>query len=326
MMAGAGIVPGPLTRADDMGLDNVLAGLAHAEQNWGEGFKAPTLIKRLVAQGRTGKVAGQGFFAYPQPDAGDQAETVLLETRGDIAIAWLAAKPVNPISPALVRDLRAVHAKIDADAAIKVLILASSTNAIFSAGADLKAFAAMNREETAEHVDNTNAMMRALETGRVVTIAAVNGAALGGGCELAMSADIRLAGESASFGQPEISLGILPGFGGTQRMPRLIGKSAAFELIATGDSIDAWRAAELGLVNNVFPDHELFDAAIALAERLAKQAPLAINAIKKMLDDETLEADIAKEREAFVAAMETADAKEGVGAFLQKRAPRFTGQ
>jgi enoyl-CoA hydratase/carnithine racemase len=169
-------------------------------------------------------------------------------------------------------------------------------------------------------------MMRALETGRVVTIAAVNGAALGGGCELAMSADIRLAGESASFGQPEISLGILPGFGGTQRMPRLIGKSAAFELIATGDSIDAWRAAELGLVNNVFPDHELFDAAIALAERLAKQAPLAINAIKKMLDDETLEADIAKEREAFVAAMETADAKEGVGAFLQKRAPRFTGQ
>jgi enoyl-CoA hydratase/3-hydroxyacyl-CoA dehydrogenase len=309
-----------------MGLDNVLAGLQHAEQQWGEGFAPPTLLKRLVAQGRTGKAAGQGFFAYPQPDDGDQTETVLLETRDGVAIAWLAAKPVNPISPALVRDLRAVHAKVEADDAIKVLILASSTNAIFSAGADLKAFAAMNSDETAEHTDNTNAMMRGLETGRVVTIAAVNGAALGGGCELTMSTDIRLAGESASFGQPEISLGILPGFGGTQRMPRLIGKSAAFELITTGDSINAWRAAELGLVNNVFPDHELFDGAIALAERIAGQAPLAIRAIKQMLDDETIEADIAREREAFVAAMATADAKEGVGAFLQKRAPRFTGQ
>jgi enoyl-CoA hydratase/3-hydroxyacyl-CoA dehydrogenase len=326
MMLGASVVPGPLARADEMGLDNVLAGLTHAEQQWGEGFAAPTLLKRLVAQGRTGKAAGQGFFVYPQPDSGDQTETVLLETRGDFAIAWLAAKPVNPISPALVRDLRAVHAKVDADQAIKVLIIASSTNVIFSAGADLKAFAAMTSEETAEHTDNTNAMMRALETGRVVTIAAVGGAAFGGGCELTMACDVRLAGESAIFGQPEIDLGILPGFGGTQRMPRLIGKAAAFELIATGDAINAWRAFELGLVNNVYPDHELFDAATALASRIAGQAPLAIQAIKKMLDDDTLEADIAKERDAFVAAMATADAKEGVGAFLQKRAPKFTGQ
>jgi enoyl-CoA hydratase/3-hydroxyacyl-CoA dehydrogenase len=326
MMTGAGVVPGPLARADEMGLDNVVAALQHAREQWGEGFECPTLIKRLVAQGRTGKAAGQGFFAYPQPDAGDQAETVLLETRGAVAIAWLAAKPVNPISPALVRDLTAVHKKVEANNDIKVMILASSTNAIFSAGADLKAFAAMSKEETAEHVDNTNAIMRALETGRVVTIAAINAAAFGGGCELAMSADIRLAGESASFGQPEINLAILPGFGGTQRMPRLIGKSAAFDLITTGDSINAWRAYELGLVSNVLPDHELFDAAIKLAERLAAQAPLAISAIKKMLDDDTLEAGIAKEREAFIAAMETADAKEGVTAFLQKRTPRFTGQ
>ncbi|MGH2906207.1 MAG: enoyl-CoA hydratase-related protein [Solirubrobacterales bacterium] len=326
MMTGAGIVPGPLTRADDMGLDNVLAALAHAREQWGEGFEAPTLIKRLVAQGRTGKAAGQGFFAYPQPDADEQTETVLLETRGSVAIAWLAAKPVNPISPDLVRDLTAVHAKVDADESIKVLVIASSTIAIFSAGADLKAFAAMTSDETGAHVDNTNAVMRGLEKGRVVTIAAVGGAALGGGCELAMSADIRLAGESASFGQPEISLGILPGFGGTQRMPRLIGQSAAFDLIATGESIGAWRAAELGLVSEVFPDHELFDAAIKLAEQLAARPPLAIGHIKRLLDDESLDAGIAAEREAFVAAMDSADAKEGVAAFLQKRAPRFTGQ
>ncbi len=326
MMTGAGIVPGPLTRADDMGLDNVLAALAHAREQWGEGFEAPTLIKRLVAQGRTGKAAGQGFFAYPQPDADEQTETVLLETRGSVAIAWLAAKPVNPISPDLVRDLTAVHAKVDADESIKVLVIASSTIAIFSAGADLKAFAAMTSDETGAHVDNTNAVMRGLEKGRVVTIAAVGGAALGGGCELAMSADIRLAGESASVGQPEISLGILPGFGGTQRMPRLLGQSAAIDLIATGESIGAWRAAELGLVSEVFPDHELFDAAIKLAEQLAARPPLAIGHIKRLLDDESLDAGIAAEREAFVAAMDSADAKEGVAAFLQKRAPRFTGQ
>lgn len=326
MMTGAGIVPGPLTRADEMGLDNVLAALEHAEQKWGAGFKPPTLIRRLVAQGRTGKAAGQGFFAYPQPDEGEQTETVLLETRGRVAIAWLAGKPVNSISPDLVRDVRAVHAKVEADKNIRALVIASSTMTIFSAGADLKAFATMTPEQTAEHVDNTNAMMRALETGRVITIAAVNGAALGGGCELAMSANVRIAGESASFSQPEIGLGILPGFGGTQRLPRLVGKTTTFDMITTGDSIGAWHAAEIGLVNDVAADHELFDAAIAYAERIAAQPPRAIAQIKKLLDDDTLETGIAAERTAFVDSMYSADAIEGVAAFLQKRAPNFTGE
>ncbi|MFY9489037.1 MAG: enoyl-CoA hydratase-related protein [Solirubrobacterales bacterium] len=326
MMTGAGVVPGPLTRADDLGLDNILAGLEHGATQWGAGFDPPVLLRRLVAQGRTGKASGQGFFAYPQPDAGDQTETVWLETRGSVAIAWLAAKPVNPISPDLVRDLKAVHQRVEADDSVRAMVIASSTLAIWSAGADLKAFAKMTSDEVGRHVDNTNDLMRGFERGNTVTIAAVNGAALGGGCELAMSADIRLAGESASFGQPEIALGILPGFGGTQRLPRLIGKGAAFELIASGDSIDAWRAVELGLVNRVLPDHELFDAAIAMAERLAEQAPLAIAQIKRTLDDPTLDAGIAREREAFVESMATEDAKEGVAAFLQKRAPKFRGK
>lgn len=326
MMAGAAVVPGPLTRADEMGLDNVLAALEHGVSEWGAAYAPPVLLRRLVAQGRLGKQSGQGFFAYPRPDAGDQAETVLLETRGAVAIAWLAQKPVNPISPALVRDLRAVHQRVEADASIRALVIASSTLAIWSAGADLKAFAAMSPEETEAHVDNTNALMRGMETGSTVTIACINGAALGGGCELAMSTDLRLAGESASFGQPEIGLGILPGFGGTQRLPRLVGKGAAFELIAAGDSIDAWRAAELGLVNHVVPDHELFDAALALAQRVASQAPVAIGHIKRLLDDPALDAGIAAEREAFLAAMQSEDAREGVAAFLQKRAPKFSGR
>lgn len=325
MMMGAAVIPGPLARADEMGLDNVLAALKSGVEQWGSAYEPPALIKRLVAQGRTGKAAGQGFFAYPRPDDGEQTETVLLETRGNVAIAWLAQKPVNPISPALVRDLTAVHAKVEADDHVRALVIASSTNAIWSAGADLKAFAAMNPEETEQHVDNTLAMMRGLEKGRTVTIAAVNGAALGGGCELAMSADVRIAGESASFGQPEIALGILPGFGGTQRLPRLVGKGVAFELIAAGDQIDAWRALETGLVNQVVPDHELIDSAVRLAERLAAAAPLAIGYIKDVLDDPSLDAGIAREREAFLAAMKTNDAREGVAAFIQKRAPKFSG-
>lgn len=325
MITGAAIAPGPLTRADEMGLDNILAALEHGVTEWGQAYTPPVLLRRLVAQGRLGKLAGEGFFPYPRPDAGEQAEMVLLETRGPVAIAWLAQPPVNPISPALVRDLRAVHERVEADESVRALVIASSTLAIWSAGADLKAFAAMTPEETEAHVDNTNALMRGLEQGSTVTIACVNGAALGGGCELAMSADLRLAGESASFAQPEIGLGILPGFGGTQRLPRLVGKGAAFELIAAGDAIDAWRAAELGLVNQVLPDHELFDAALALAERMAAQAPLAIGQIKQMLDDPALDAGLAAERSAFLGVMQSDDAREGVTAFLRKRAPHFTG-
>jgi enoyl-CoA hydratase/3-hydroxyacyl-CoA dehydrogenase len=326
MMTGAGIAPGPLVRADDAGLDNILQGLEYAQQQWGEGFAPPTLLKRLVAQGRLGKKTGQGFFAYPQPDGGEQTENVLLETRGPVAIAWLAQQPVNPISPELVRDLQGTYDRVNADASIRTLVIASSTNAIFSAGADLKAFSKMSVGEAGTHLDNTNKIFRDLEKGRLVTIACINGAALGGGCELTMACNLRIAGESASFGQPEISLGILPGFGGTQRLPRLIGKTAAFELMTTGDTIDAWRAAELGLVNHVAADHELFDSTISLAERLAAQAPIAIQEIKGCLDDPTLDDGIAREREAFVRAFGSEDAREGVGAFLQKRAPRFTGK
>jgi enoyl-CoA hydratase/3-hydroxyacyl-CoA dehydrogenase len=323
MMLGAGIVPGPLAQADALGLDNALAALEHAETQWGEGFKAPTLLKRLVAQGRTGKAAGQGFFAYPQIE-GDQKEGVLLEKRGKVAIAWLKIKPVNPVGEALLTGLKAAHDEVEADPEIKSLVIASANDAIFSAGADLKAFVSVDADGVGALIDQTNDLFRALETGRVTTIAAVNGAAFGGGCELAMSANVRLAGESASFGQPEIKLGIIPGFGGTQRLPRLVGKAAAFDIIASGEAISAWRAADLGLVSDVVPDHELFDAAIALAEELANQPQAAVGQIKGLLDDPTFLEGLNRERDAFVEAFKSPDGQEGVAAFLQKRPPNFT--
>jgi enoyl-CoA hydratase/3-hydroxyacyl-CoA dehydrogenase len=321
MMMGAGIVPGPLAQADAMGLDNALAALEHAKGQWGEGFEPPTLLKRLVAQGRSGKAKGQGFFAYPQVEFPEDGG-VALEKRGKVAIAWLKVKPVNPVGETLIRGLAAAHEAACADHEIKSLLIASANNAIFSAGADLKAFASV--DDVGSVIDQTNELFRRLETGRVTTIAVVNGMALGGGCELAMSANVRLAGESASFGQPEINLGLVPGFGGTQRLPRLVGQALAFELIAGGDSISAWRALEAGLVSDVLPDHELFDAALALAEQLAGQAQGAIGQIKSLLDDPTLSDGLARERDAFVAAFGSADGKEGVTAFLQKRPPKFT--
>lgn len=321
MMMGAGIVPGPLAQADAIGLDNALKALESAEQQWGEGFRPPTLLKRLVAQGRTGKASGQGFFAYPQVEFPEDGG-VALEKRGKVAIAWLKVKPVNPVGESLLTGLKAAHDAAEADPEIKSLVIASANNAIFSAGADLKAFASIDDVGTV--LDETNAVFRALGTGRVTTIAAVNGMALGGGCELALAANVRLAGESASFGLPEVTLGILPGFGGTQRLPRLVGGALAFEMISSGEAISAWRALEAGLVTDVLPDHELFDAAIALAEQIAGQAQGAIGLIKEVLDDPTLMDGIARERAAFVSAFNSPDGKEGVAAFLQKRPPNFT--
>jgi enoyl-CoA hydratase/3-hydroxyacyl-CoA dehydrogenase len=330
MMMGAGIVPGPLAQADALGLDNALQALESAREQWGEGFTPPVLLRRLVAQGRTGRAAGQGFFAHPrvegeQPGFDEEAGGVLLEKRGRVAIAWLKVKPVNPVGGPLLRGLQAVYRAAEADPEIKSLVIASANNAIFSAGADLKAFGSVAEEGGVGAVlDETNGAFRELETGRLTTIAAVNGMALGGGCELATIANIRIAGESASFGLPEINLGIFPGFGGTQRLPRLIGTTAAFEMISTGDQISAWRALELGLVADVVPDHELFDAALRLAERMAGQPQAALRQVKGLLDDPALTDGIARERDGFVAAFDSPDGREGVTAFLQKRRPKFT--
>jgi enoyl-CoA hydratase/3-hydroxyacyl-CoA dehydrogenase len=326
MALGAGIAPGPFARADDMGLDVVLQTLEWAKGEWGEAFEPPALLRRLVAQGRLGKKTGQGFYAYPQPDAGEQLENVLFESRGPVAVAWLDRKPVNPLSPNLIADLRAVHEKVEADEEIRVLVIASANTAIFSAGADLKAFSEFDEGGVETLVTDAHAVFRALETGNTLTIAAVGGAALGGGCELALACDLRVASESASFGLPEITLGIVPGFGGTQRLRRIVGQSKALALMATGDSIGAWEALECGLADEVVVDHELFDAALRLAERLAGQAPLAVRQLKRLADDSALDADLERERRAFVEIFQTADAAEGIGAFLQKRKPSFSGK
>ena len=262
----------------------------------------------------------------PRPDAGWDEGPVKLETRGAIAIAWLDRPPANSLSPDAIAALRRVWDHVDGAAELRVLVIASANPKLFCAGADIKAFTTLDEAGGRALVDAAHDVFRAFERSSVVTIAAVNRLAFGGGCELAMACDIRIAGESASFGQPEIKLGIIPGFGGTQRLPRLVGVAKALEMNLTGDPISAAEAARCGLVNRVVPDAELLDVALEWAGRLAVQAPLAVAQIKRVSAQRDLDAGIAAEKDAFGAIFASEDAKEGISAFLEKRAAQFLGR
>ena len=330
MMAGAGLDPRrglfpPFMRADMTGLDVVLEKLEQAQETHGERFAPPTVLRRLVAQGRLGQKSGQGFYAYPQADAEQPGEVITLETRGDVAIAWLANGQMNSIAPQVIRDLGAVW-QAAKDGGVRALVLASANPLLYSAGADIKAFTQMDEAGGVELLDRAHALLRELGTERVATIAAVNGLAFGGGCELAMACDVRIAARSALFGQPEIKLGIIPGFGGTQRLPRLVGQSKALEMNMVGDAIGADEAYEFGLVNDVVVDHELLDTALRWARKLAGQAPLALAEIKRVSAKGDLDEGIEAEKQAFARAFASEDAREGISAFLGKRQPAWTGR
>jgi enoyl-CoA hydratase / 3-hydroxyacyl-CoA dehydrogenase len=331
MMAGAGLDPRrgllpPFMRADVEGLDTVLERMESAQEKFGERFTPPTILRRLVAQGRLGQKRGQGFYAYPQPDDEQPAEVIKLETRADgVAIAWLANGQMNSISPQVAGDLEKVWAKIKG-AGVRALVIASSNPFLYSAGADIKAFTTMDAAAGETLIHETHALFKELGEGSVATIAAVNGLAFGGGCELAMACDVRIAARSALFGQPEIKLGIIPGFGGTQRLPRLVGANKALELNLVGDPLLADEAFEFGLVNRVVEDHELLDTALSWARKLAQAPPLALEQIKRVSAAGDLDAGIEDEKRAFAEVFASADAKEGIAAFLGKRAPQFEGK
>jgi len=331
MMAGAGMDPRrgifpPFMGADLAGLDDTLEKLERAQNEHGERFAPPKILKRLVAQGRHGQKSGQGFYAYPRPDEGEQADAVKLETRGDVAIAWLVNPPMNAISPQLMKDLGTVWERVKASDEIRALVIASSNPVVFSAGADIKAFASMDEAGGRELIHGGHALLRELGLNRVSTVAAVNSLAFGGGCELAMACDFRIAAESAVFGQPEIKLGIIPGFGGTQRLPRLVGAAKALEMNLIGDAISSGEAEAYGLATRVVPDHELFDTAVAWARKLAAQAPIAVEEVKRASDDPDLDEGIEKEKKSFERAFQSEDGREGISAFLGKRTARWQGK
>ena len=329
MMAGAGLDPRrglfpPFWKADLEGLDVMLEKLEEHEESHGERFAPPRTLKRLVAQGRLGLKSGQGFYAYPQ---GEGEGAVKLEKRGEVAIAWLANPPMNAISPTVIEDLGKVWEQVKADDELKAMVVYSSLPVVYSAGADIKAFTQMDTpEKGAELINNGHALLKELGESRVSTVAAVNAIAYGGGCELAMACDFRVAAQSAVFGQPEINLGIIPGFGGTQRLPRLVGESKAKEMNLTGDAVLAPEARAYGLADDLVPDEELLDVAILWARKLAGQAPLAVEAVKRVSHKGDLEEGIEAEKQAFAKVFLSEDGREGISAFLQKRKPRWQGK
>jgi enoyl-CoA hydratase/3-hydroxyacyl-CoA dehydrogenase len=331
MMAGAGLDPRrgllpPFWKADVEGLDKVLEKIEMLEEKYGERFAAPVTLRRLVAQGRLGLSSGQGFYPYPQPDEGEQADTVKLETRGEVAIAWLANLPMNAVSPDVVRDLASVWERVKAADGVGAMVIASAVPVVFSAGADIKAFTQMDEAAGAELLGTAHELFKEFGEAPVATIAAVNSIAFGGGCEIAMACDVRIAAEAAVFGQPEIKLGIIPGFGGTQRLPRLVGANKALEMNLVGDAVLSEEALELGLVNRVVPDHELLETALMWGRKLAAQAPLAVGQIKRVSGKGDLDEGIEAEKQGFATAFASADAKEGIGAFLGKRTPKWSGK
>ena len=227
-------------------------------------------------------------------------------------------------------ELSRTFAELDADENVRAVILTGTGPKAFAAGADISELNALPSARAAEgQARRGQALTRALERMHVPVIAAVNGFALGGGCELAMACDIRIASENARFGQPEVNLGILPGYGGTQRAARLVGEGMAMYLCLTGEMIDAAEALRVGLVQRVVPFDELQAEARRIADLIASKAPLAVGAAKRAVaaaGSLSLDDGLALEAQLFGRAVMTDDFREGSSAFLEKRKPDFRGR
>jgi len=228
---------------------------------------------------------------------------------------------LNALNAQVLADIDRALDAVDL-ASVRCVLFTGAGEKAFAAGADIAAMADMTPEEAAAFSRRGNAVFRRIETLPCPTIAAVNGYALGGGCELAMACDIRLCAENAVFGQPEVTLGITPGFGGTQRLMRLVGMGRAKELIFSARNVKAPEALSMGLVNGVYPAEELLPAAKKLAERIARNAPLAVRACKAAMSegvDLPMDEAIGAEVRAFSGCFATQDQKRGMQAFLNKQ-------
>jgi enoyl-CoA hydratase len=257
-------------------------------------------------------------------------ENIILEKEDYLATIIInRPKALNALNAETLYELEAAVKDIKADANIKVVIVTGSGDKSFVAGADITFMLPLSPAEGRFFSDVGERVMRGFELLEKPVIAAINGFALGGGCELAMACDIRLASENAVFAQPEVGLGVIPGFGGTQRLPRLIGEGRAKELTYTADVIKADEAYRIGLVNHVYPQDQLMDEAKKLAKKIASKAPLAVGyakfAIGKGLQVD-LDTAMSIESDMFGMCCATEDKFEGMGAFVEKRKPQFKGK
>lgn len=248
---------------------------------------------------------------------------------GAVATLLINRPPANTLTPELLAELSAAVDQLVKDDAVKVVVL-TGTGRFFIAGADIRLLASIASSQEGEAIAlGGQAILNQIEALEKPVIAAINGACLGGGLELAMCCHIRLAAEGSRLGQPEISLGIMPGFGGTQRLPRIVGQSKAIELILTGDSISAQEAKAIGLVSQVVPPEDLLHQARGLARTIASKGQVALRASLRAIRqgvEVNLQDALVMESRMFGELCETDDKREGMAAFLEKRQPRFTNR
>ncbi len=261
------------------------------------------------------------------------AEYVKVEQHDRVAIVTLDHPPVNALSQRLLEELEEEYERLDGDDETRAIVVRGEGEKAFVAGADITEFPALREQvEGAAASGSARGIQKLaarMDAGRTPVVAAIHGYCLGGGLELAMACDIRVAAEDAQLGQPEIKLGLIPGGGGTQRLPRLVGPAFASELIFTGRRIGAEEAREIGLVNRVVPEGEALNAAKEFAAEIAANAPLAVRHAKAATNramDVDLISGLEYEADQFALLFATEDAREGMGAFAERRKPQFGGQ
>jgi enoyl-CoA hydratase len=256
--------------------------------------------------------------------------TLLVErTDGIATVSFNRPSVLNAMNPEMGSELSRLIEEFQRDSAVRVVVFTGAGDRAFMAGADVKEFPALTPLEALERSRRLQSLFNRVERLAQPTIAAVNGFAFGAGCELTHACDIAIASETARLAQPEVNLGIVPGAGGTQRLPRLVGLRRAKEICMTGDILDAHEAYRLGLVNRVVPHDRLMFEARALAEKLAAKSPVTLRLLKQAINEGyglPLDAGLAVEAKAWAVAFATEDRTEGVAAFLEKRKAAFKGR
>jgi enoyl-CoA hydratase len=250
-------------------------------------------------------------------------ETIILEKKGRVATITLNRPPMNPLNRRMYEEFGQAADELNADPEVKVVIITGAGEKTFAAGLDVKEVEGKSVTEMKDCSRDASARVAAIEK---PVIAAINGLALGGGLEIALCCDLRIASEGARFGQPEVTLGIIPGGGGTQRLSRLIGAARAKELLFTGQMIDAQTALHMGLVSKVVPPDTLMEEAMALATTIAAMPAVALKMIKHAVDhgiNMDLNSALTYEGECFVLSYTSEDGREGLRAFVEKRKPNF---
>jgi enoyl-CoA hydratase len=260
------------------------------------------------------------------------AEFISSEIDGAVAVVTIDHPPVNALSAPLLEELEAELARLDTEDAVRAIVLEGAGERAFVAGADISEFPTLRESAHDDNGGSARGIQRLghrMDAARTPCVAAIHGFCLGGGLEVAMCCDIRVAAEDAQLGQPEIKLGLIPGGGGTQRLPRLVGLGRAMLLNMTGDFIDGRTAYEWGLVERIVPREQVRETALEIARTIAARSPVAIGVLRELARttrDLPLEEGLRREAEGFRRCLASEDGLEGVTAFLEKREPQFTGR